>query len=69
MSQATLGFFRATCACTHQNPYPYTRVWVFVAMGHGLGITHGYQNPYRIETQVFIKKDCTIKKGYLMYTK
>ena len=29
---------------THQNPYPYTRVWVFIAMGHGLGITHGYQN-------------------------
>ena len=56
MSQATLGFFRATHAHTHQNPYLYTRVWVLTGMGHGLSITHRYQNLYGFKTQVH----CTI---------
>src|SRR6202522_207796 len=54
MSRAALGFFRATRAHTRQNPYPYTRVRVLIGTGHGLGITHGYQNPYAIKMRVHI---------------
>ena len=54
MSRTTLGFFRATHAHTHQNPYSYTRVWIFIDTGQGLGITHRYQNLYGIETHISI---------------
>ena len=62
MAQATLGFFTTTRACTHQNPYSYPNVQVFIAMGQGLGTTHGFQTLYDIKAWVNIKSDFNIRE-------
>ena len=49
------GVFQGTRAHACQNPYPYTRVQVLIGTGHGLGITHGYQNPYGKSYQSLIQ--------------